>query len=189
MKKFSRYTQRITEKWEIEWTVDIFPKFDFVKGATSILDTGSNEYQNFVSSMIVEFEHAGFELYNDSKYTHPSNTPGSQSDYYTFLKIEDYILIEVIVHVRISDHPMKDKRWGTAQERRQNYLSRISRDLKNEYDLEDYPYSIPVDIIFRDDENSEGDKYLKSYTAAMFRVRKEIKELQDQIEERKSEID
>ena len=189
MKRLAKYPQNITEKWEVEWIVDIFPKFNFVKGATSIIDTGSNEYQNFISSMITEFEHAGFELYNDSKYTHPSNTEGSQSDYYTFLKIEDYVIIEVIVHVRISDHPMKDKRWGTVEERRQKYLTKISRELKDEYELEDYPYSIPVDIIFRDDENSEDDRYLKSYTAAMFRVRKEIKELQDQIEEWKSKID
>ena len=185
MKKLVRYPQQISERWEIEWDIEIYPKDEFIKGATSILDTGSQEYQNFISSLIVEFENAGFELYNDKRYTHPSNTEGSQSDYYTFLQIKDYILIEVIVHVRISDHPMPDKQSGTSAERRARYLGRTAKELAEEYQLDSYPYAIPVDIIFRDEDDSKS-KYLKSYVAAMFKIRHEIGEIVEQIEEWKS---
>jgi len=178
MKKLIRYPQKIEERWEVEWIIDIFPKTSTIQSATSILDTGSNEYENFIAVMISEFNTAGFELYSDPRYTHPSDTEGSQSDYYTFLQIKDSILIEVVVHVRISDHPMKDKRWGTAAERRAKYLNRIATELKEEYELDSRPYTIPVDIIFRDD-NDANSKYLKSYKAAMFQIRKEIEDIQE----------
>ena len=182
MKKLIRYPQQIKERWEIEWIIDIYPKQEFVKGATSILNTGSQEYENFIASMITEFEHAGFELYRDRRYTHPSNTEGSQSDYYTFLQIRDYVLIEVIVHVRISDHPMPNRSTGTAAERRARYLSRTAQELAQEYNLDSYPYAIPVDIIFRDEDDANS-RYLKSYVAAMLRIRQEIKQITDQIAE------
>lgn len=179
MKRLIRYPQQIKEKWEIEWTIDIYPKIEYVQSATSILDTSSEEYINFIAAMISEFSNAGFELYNDPRYTHPSNIEGSQSDYYTFLQIRDQVLIEVVVHVRISDHPMTDKRWGTAAQRRAAYLNRVSAELKEEYQLDYTPQAIPVDIIFRDEEN---DRYLKSYIAAMFKLRSEIAEIKEQID-------
>lgn len=186
MKKLLRKPQTITEKWEIEWIIDIYPKNIGIEASTSILDINSEEYQNFVASMINEFQNVGFELYNDSKYTHLSNTPGSQSDYYTFLRIEDYVIIEVIVHIRISDHPIPDKPWGTAIQRRASYLNKVSGELKDEYELKDYPYTVPVDIIFRDEDDNQS-KYLKSYIAAMFKIRSEIKEIQEQIEQLKAQ--
>lgn len=185
MKKLVKYPQAIKERWNIEWVIDIFPKESTITSATSILDTGSNEYENFIAVMISEFNAAGFELYSDSKYTHPSNTKGSQSDYYTFLQIRDSILIEVIVHVRISDHPMKNKKWGSAAERRARYLNRVASELAEEYELTSRPYTIPVDIIFQDDDN---DRYLKSYKAAMLQIRKEIEEIKELIEDSEGDL-
>lgn len=170
--------QKILAKLEIEWLINIYPKEDVIESSTSIMDTGSNEYHNFIDTLVSMFSKAGFELYRDPRYTHVSNTPGSQSDYYTFLQIQDYILIEVIVHVRVSDHPLKNKPWGTASQRRQKYLDDISEELADEYELSQIPYSIPVDIVF-----GEDDKYLKSYPAAIRYARDQILAIQDDIDE------
>lgn len=187
MKKLVKYPQAIKERWNIEWVIDIFPKESTITSATSILDTGSNEYENFIAVMISEFNAAGFELYSDSKYTHPSNTKGSQSDYYTFLQIRDSILIQVIVHVRISDHPLKDKPWGTVAERRARYLNKVASELAEEYELTSRPYTIPVDIIFREEDDNDS-KYLKSYKAAMLQIRKEIEEIKELIEDSEGDL-
>ena len=187
MKRLVRYPQKITERWEIEWNIDIYPKVEIINSSTSVIDIESPEYENFIDSMITEFTLAGFELYRDSRYTHPSNTEGSQSDYYTFLQIRDYVIVEVIVHVRISDHPMKRKKWGnSATERRQNYLTKVATEFKDEYELETDPVTIPVDIVFRD-ENEAVSQYVDSYIAAMFKVRKEIKAIKQQIAELQDE--
>ena len=180
MKRLIKKTQQIQEFWTLEWEIDIYPKSNLVQGATSLIDTDSQEYENFIASMIIEFNHAGFELYNDPKYTHPSNTEGSQSNYYTFLQIRDQVIIEVIVHVRISDHPLRNKPWGTVAERRARYLNKVSEELKDGYELDEYPYTIPVDIIFRDEDS---DRYVKSYIAAMFQLRREIAAIKEQLAE------
>lgn len=164
---------------EVEWTIDIYPKSSVIEGA-SILDTRSNEYQSFIQGMIANFGTAGYELYTDTQYTHPSNRKESNSWYYTFLKIEDYVAIRVIVHVRISDHPIPDKNYGTAVERRGRYLTRMAEELTKEYDLKDKPLTFPVDIIF-------DDHYCRSYVNALFYLKSQISEIDEEFEEWKIE--
>ena len=156
-------------------TIDIYPKYSNVV-SSSILDTQSNEYENFIQSMIDMFAYAGFELYNDPEYTHKSNR-GSESWYYTFIKVEDFVEIRVVVNVRISDHPDKDRGHTSAQAKRSNYTAKIASELSAEYESKQIPLSIPVDIVFDD------EKYCKSYVAAQFFLRDQIQDIVDYYEE------
>lgn len=165
------------EVLEVELEIEIYPKEEIINSATSILNTQSDEYNSFIDGIIVNFGNAGYELYSDTQYTHPSNNPESNSWYYTFLKIEDQIMIKVIVHVRVSDHPLRDKKSGTARERRTRYLRKISRELKDEYELESMPYAIPVDIIL------DKKDLAKSYTSALFRLKDRIEEIDEAYQE------
>lgn len=153
---------------EIELDIDIIPSEIDIK-SSSILDTRSNEYQAFIRGMVMAFEDAGYELYNDPTYTHQSNL-GSQSWYYTFLRIEDYVEIRIVVNVRISDHVNKDKPWGTAEERRQKYSTKVRNDLEQEYQVSRKPMRVPVEIIF-DDDNYD------SYTEALFAIHDKIEDI------------
>lgn len=155
---------------EDEWVVEIYPKDSSVT-ASSILDANSSDYDNFIQSMIDMFTYAGYELYNDPEYAHQSNR-GSESWYYTFIKVEDLVEIRVIVNVRISDHPNKDFKRATAQERRNNYSARIAKELAAEYDVSKIPMSVPVDIVI-------DDNYCKSYLAAQFKLRDQIQDIED----------
>jgi hypothetical protein len=80
---------------------------------------------------------------------------------------------------------MKNKKWGSAAERRAKYLNRVASELAEEYELTSRPYTIPVDIIFQDNDN---DKYLKSYKAAMLQIRKEIEEIKELIEDSEGDL-
>ena len=181
MKRVIRRKQPI-EVLESEWLIEIFPcSTEQIKGATSILDVNSSEYQSFINSMTDMFYLAGYERYDDPKYTHPSNRGDSQSWYYTFIKVEDYVEIRVVVNVRISDHPNHDKRWATARQLRQRYVSRLATDLANEYESTPLPMVRDIEIIFDDEE------YCKSYAAAEFKIREQIIELDEAFEDWKQE--
>ena len=153
---------------EIEWDIEIFPKEDI--SASTILDTRSNEYQSFIKGMVMSFEDSGYELYNDPTYTHQSNK-GSDSWYYTFLRIENGTEIRVIVNVRVSDHANPDKPWGTADERRNRYVSRIRDELAKEYEVKKKPMRVPVDIIFNDENYT-------SYTDALFGIYDKLEDIE-----------
>lgn len=154
---------------EIEWDIDISPKDTEILTST-ILDTTSNEYQNFIKGMVIAFEDAGYELYNDPTYTHQSNK-GSDSWYYTFLRVEDYVEIRVVVNVQVSDHENKDRPWGTATERRQRYMNKVRNDLEQEYEVKKKPMRVPVDIIFNE-ENFD------SYMDALFEIKDKIEDIE-----------
>lgn len=153
---------------EITWDIDIFPQ-DLIEGA-SILDTRSNEYQSFIKGMVMAFEDAGYELYNDPIYTHQSNK-GSDSWYYTFLRVENFVEIRIVVNVRISDHPNKDRPWGTADDRRHKYLSKVRDELQDTYQVSKKPMRVPVEIIFDDDN-------LTSYTEALFLIHDKLEDVE-----------
>ena len=156
---------------ELTWDIDIFPQEEIITSAT-ILDTKSNEYQSFIQSMVMQFMDYGYELYNDPDYTHESNN-GSKSWYYTFLKIENQVEIRVVVNVRVSDHPNKDKPWGSARDRRNKYVDKSSDKLAAEYKSNPKPMRIPVDIIFNDDNYT-------SYYGAMFALHDQLENLEEQ---------
>lgn len=157
------------EIFDIEWDIDIFPQEELIEGS-SILDTRSNDYQAFIKGMVLAFDDYGYELYNDPNYTHQSNK-GSESWYYTFLKVEDSVEIRIVVNVRISDHPNKDKPWGTAQDLRQKYTAKIRDDLETEYQVSRKPMKVPVEIIF-DDNNCI------SYVDALFMIRDKLEDIE-----------
>lgn len=174
MKRFIR--RPTIQPIEVEWEIEIFP-LTSIESATSILDTTSREYESFVDSMIDMFDAAGYDLYRDSRYTHPSNNDHSQSFYYTFLKIEDDVEVRVVVHVRISDHVNQDKKWASARQRRQRYIHKIAEEISNEYGSTRRPMTRDIEIIF-DDET-----YCKSYAAAEFQIRDQIEDLEEAYQE------
>lgn len=167
--EMKRWKHSQKEIIEIELDIDISPK-EIIQ-SSSILDTKSNEYQSFIKGMVMAFEDAGYELYNDPTYTHQSNQ-GSQSWYYTFLRIEDYVEIRIVVNVRISDHFNKDRPWGTANERRQKYTTKVRDQLEQEYQVSKKPMRVPVEIIF-DDDNYD------SYTDALFAIHDKIDDIEE----------
>lgn len=159
---------------EEEWTIEIYPKDESIQSST-ILDTQSNEYQSFIRGMVVAFKDAGYDLYNDPEYTHESNK-GSQSWYYTFLRVENLVEIRVVVNVRVSDHSNKDKPWGTAKELREAYVDKMGDALAAEYETAPRPLKVPVEIVFNDDGYT-------SYTRALFAVRDQIDDIEQAYQE------
>ena len=155
--------------FEETWTIEILPKEATVDAGT-ILDTSSNEYAAFIKGMIVAFMDAGYELYNDPDYTHSSNL-GSESWYYTFIRVEDYVEIRIVVNVRVSSHSNSDRPWGTAQELRARYVDRSGDQLANEFQVSPKPLKVPVEIIFNDDN-------FTSYNQALFSIHDTLEELE-----------
>lgn len=155
--------------FEYEWDIDIYPQDPNVLGS-SILQTKSNEYPSFVKGMVMAFEDHGYELYNDPSYTHQSNQ-GSDSWYYTFLRVEEYVEIRVVVNVRISDHLNPDKPWGTATERRQKYVTKVRDTLEQEYQVAKKPMRVPIEIIFNDDN-------FTSYYEALFEIKDKLEDIE-----------
>ena len=155
--------------FEEELDIDIYPQ-NQILSSTFILDTQSDEYNAFIDSMITMFANAGFELYSDPEYIHKSNK-GSESWYYTFLKIEDLVAIKIIVNVRVSDHPLKDRKKHTGDELRQNYMKRVSRQLSKEYELTDEPLVTAVNVVI------DGERVTDSYTAAELYLKSKIREI------------
>ena len=164
MKKWVHNQKEIIE---IEWDIDIIPQIENISSAT-ILDTTSNEYQSFIEGMVLQFEDYGYELYNDPDYTHKSNK-GTESWYYTFLKIEDLVEIRIVVNVRISDHDNPDKPWNNASALRNKYVTKVRDTLENEYQVSKKPMRVPVNIIFNDDN-------LQSYSEALFEIHEKLED-------------
>lgn len=165
-----RWAHSVKDVIEIEWDIDIFPKSNEIQSST-ILNTKSNEYQAFIEGMVTAFDDAGYELYNDPSYTHQSNK-GSDSWYYTFLKIENQVEIRVVVNIRISDHYNPDKPWGTAEQLRQKYTMKVRDALEQEYQVKPKPMKVPVNIIFNDDNYT-------SYMDALFGIRDKIDDIEE----------
>lgn len=165
MKRYVKTKSIIEETWDIE----IVPASVKVTAA-SILDTQSNEYQSFIEGMISAFEDYGYELYNDPEYTHKSNK-GSDSWYYTFLRIENYVEIRVVVNVSISDHDNKDRPWATAADRRSSYVNKAGDKLADEFNTNPKPLKVPVQITF-------NDEHFRSYNSALFYVHDTLEDLE-----------
>lgn len=155
--------------FDYEWDIEISPQHLDIASST-ILDTQSNEYQSFIDGLIDNFETYGYELYNDPEYTHLSNR-GSQSWYYTFLKIEDYVEIRVVVNVRISDHDNVDRHHRTAAERRASYVNSVGDKLADEFGTSLKPLKIPVNIVF-------NDRNFTSYTRALFAIHDQLEDIE-----------
>ena len=160
--------------FEYEWDIEIEPREETVV-AGSILDTQSNEYQSFIEGMIDNFAEWGYELYNDPEYTHKSNK-GSDSWYYTFIKVEDLVEIRIVVNVRISDHANKDTRRSTADERRSRYVDKISDELASEFGSSPRPMRVPINIIF-------DDNHFTSYSGALFQLYDNLKDIEADYQE------
>lgn len=164
--------------FEYEWDIEISPRESSVT-ASSILDTQSNEYREFIEGLIDNFAEWGYELYNDPEYTHQSNR-GSESWYYTFVKVEDYVEIRVVVNVRISDHVNKDGKNYTADDRRSKYVGRISDELADEFEVKPRPMRVPINIVF-------DDNHFTSYTRALFDLYDHLKEIESDYQEWRKE--
>lgn len=101
----------------LEWNLDIYLEdMERIESATSVIDSDSQGYQDFIEEMISVFSEYEFEIYRDEKYTHKSNR-GSLSDYFTFLKISNYTIIEVVVNIRISDHPVPKAPYRSSEQK------------------------------------------------------------------------
>lgn len=155
--------------FEYEWDIDICPQTSSIASST-ILDTRSNEYQSFIEGLIDNFETYGYELYNDPEYTHRSNF-GSDSWYYTFLKVEDYVEIRIVVNVRISDHDNVDRLHRTAAQRRSSYVNKIGDELADEFKTNPKPLKVPINIVFNDNN-------FTSYTQALFAVHDQLEDIE-----------
>jgi len=167
-----KWIHRPAEIITVEWDIEISPQESQIV-ASSILDTRSREYQSFVEGMIANFSIAGYKLHRSSDYTHPSNRKNSQSEYYTFVKLENNVVVQVIVHVRISDHVVESDVGG---QKRQRYVDRISQEIVEEYKSPNKrPLSIPINIIFNDETGIE------SYEEALAVIRKSIASLDRQL--------
>lgn len=152
---------------EIEWDLEIVPVIETVESAASI-DPNDKEYKAFIHDMVTLFDDYGYELYNDPDYTHQSNK-GSDSWYYTFLRVENQVEIRIVVNVRISDHENSDKAWGTAAERRSKYVTRVRDELEKMYEVHPKPMQTHVDVIFND-ENAG------TYMDALFAIRDKLED-------------
>ena len=162
-----RWTHTKRDIIELEWDLDILVDFQSIKSSISI-DPDNEEYQSFIYDMITLFDDYGYELYNDPDYTHKSNR-GSDSWYYTFLKIENQVEIRIVVNVRISDHTNSNNSRGTAQERRERYVTRVRDELEQLYEVHPKPMRTKIDITF----NNEN---LDSYMDALFRIRDKLED-------------
>lgn len=152
---------------ELEWDLEIFPILEEVNNSVSI-DSNNKEYRSFINDMVTLFDDYGYELYNDPDYTHKSNK-GSESWYYTFLKIENQVEIRIVVNVRISDHENEDKAWGTASQRREKYLTKVRDELEQLYQVHPKPMRTKVDVIF-------NDKNSGTYMDALFEIREKLED-------------
>lgn len=152
---------------ELEWDLDIVPVVESIESSV-ILDPTNSEYKSFIYDMVTLFDDYGYELYNDPDYTHKSNR-GSESWYYTFLKIENEVEIRIVVNVRISNHVNADKAWGTASERREKYLTKIRDELEELYDVNPKPMRTRVDITFNDEN-------IGTYMDALFAIRDKLED-------------
>lgn len=165
--KITRKPKRYRAILEEEWTIDIFVEDADSIEASSILDVESDEYHNFVDNMISMFTLAGFVLYDDPDYTHRSNK-GSQSWYYTFLKIKDTIELQIVVNIRISDHPDKDRVNQTAAQKRNSYTHRIAHEIAENYGTENFGVPYAIDILI-------DDEHCKTYFEAELKLRNRLK--------------
>ena len=152
---------------DIEWDLEIIPVVESIESSVS-LDPNDKQFKSFIHDMVTLFSDYGYELYNDPDYTHQSNK-GSQSWYYTFLRIENQVEIRIVVNVRISDHANSDKAWGTAAERREKYITKVRDELEQLYQVHSKPMRTKVDIIFNDEE-------MQSYMDALFEMRDKLED-------------
>ena len=152
---------------ELEWDMEVFPIAEFIESSVSISPDNS-DYKSFIHDMVTLFDDYGYELYNDPDYTHQSNK-GSESWYYTFLKIENQVEIRIVVNVRISDHANSGKAWGTANERREKYLTKVRDELERLYEVHPKPMRTRVDIIFNDEN-------VGTYMDALFAIRDKLED-------------
>lgn len=153
--------------FDYEWDLEITPVIDEVEGSVS-LNPDNKEFKSFIYDMVTLFSDYGYELYNDPDYTHQSNK-GSESWYYTFLRIENEVEIRIVVNVRISDHENSDKPWGTASERREKYLTKVRDELEQMYEVHPKPMRTKVDIIFNDENTG-------TYMDALFEMRDKLED-------------
>lgn len=152
---------------ELEWDIDIFPVVESVESSVSI-DPNDKDFKSFIYDMVTLFDDYGYELYNDPDYTHKSNK-GSDSWYYTFLRIENQVEIRIVVNVRISDHAIADKAWGTADDRRAKYLTKVRDELEQLYEVHPKPMRTKVDVVFNDDN-------IGNYMDALFVIRDKLED-------------
>ena len=156
----------------IEWTIYITPQNENLYTTESILNTQSEEYESFIDSITMMMEDSGF--YNIDE--HNSNQTGSNSMYYTYLRLDDNgESTQVVIYIRISDHKVPNRevrgKNTTSKQRVKDYLDNtLSTQIMQDFKSPTKPLMVPVDIIF-------DDNHFMSYTDALKYICKKIEEL------------
>jgi len=174
MKRYVKTHKTITFEFDLEVNVS---GYESVLSSTDLTGT---EYDSFIISMIAQFDRDGYQVSQNSDYTHSSNRPGSLSEYFTFTKWKDDVQIIVIVNVRLSDHTDVPRGKLSSQQKRAKYVSKIGQELADDKDVE-YVASYPLDIVF-------DDKHFQSFSSAQFYIHSIIKKISQEVEEISKEI-
>lgn len=174
MKSYVRTQVTVTFEFDIEVNVSGY------KNVLSSTDLTGTEYDSFITSMISQFDIAGYEVSQNFDYTHSNNRPGSLSEYFTFTRWEDDVQIIVIINVRLSDHTDVSRGKLSSQQKRAKYVSKVGQELAEGKDAE-YIATYPVDIVF-------DDKHFQSFSSTQFYIHSLIKKISQEVEEISKEM-
>ena len=153
----------------IRWNIEIYPQLDTI-ASSSILNTKSEEYESFIDSLCGILDAKGYELYDER----PSDTKGSQSMYYEFLKLADDAKIKLVIFVRISDHMFPgremDGKYASPRKLQLKYHTRRAGELAKDANMNERPLFVNVNIIF-------DDRHMSSYDEALYYIQNKAKTL------------
>jgi len=147
-----------------------------VQDINSSLDLNSPEYVSFIESMTATFVAEGYELSNNPDWTHKSNK-GSESWYYTFLKVDrdTEVIVKVVINVRVSDHVAPDKPWSTQEALRKRYVDNLGSEVAESFNQRKKPFTAAINVVI-------DGKHLKSLYAAVFYVKEQLEEIEEALE-------
>lgn len=174
MKRYLHNKKVVTQYTE-EFNVEITFFRNIESSSDVVLDPENPEYASFVESMVVNFMLCGYELSNNPEWTHKSNK-GSESWYYTFLKVINNVEIKVVVNVRVSTHSAPNRPYRTQEELRSKYVQKLGREVADRYNQERQPYADSINVIV-------DGKHLKSLHSAAFYIKRELESIEEAVAE------
>lgn len=147
--------------------VDVYIDAEVIESAFKF-DPDSGEFRDFEDDILDALEVRGYEL-QDEMY---SNRNSSKSRYYMYTKVQNNQLLEILLKIRVSDHPMVD-RVNRGQLRQGSDLSdQFSKHYAEDLIQNMYPESKKVkikniDIVF---DNQHYQSYDDALNAILDRV-------------------